>query len=136
MKVFLDANILFSASDPRSATRQLLDAVVDHGEAVTCVHAWEEARRNLEQKHPSRLPGFALLKKRVKISSAFALLPAVGLPDSDAPILSGSVGSGCTHLWTSDKRHFGMLYGRSICGVQVVSSIQLANELLERGWKP
>jgi uncharacterized protein len=134
MKVFLDANVLFSAADPESATRRLLEAVAGQGEAVTSPHAWEEARRNLQHKRPAHLEGLEDVGSRVKITGAFAKAPSVGLPDCDIPILSGAIGSECTHLWTSDKRHFGKLYGRSIGGVRVVSSIALADELLKHGW--
>jgi predicted nucleic acid-binding protein len=131
VKVFLDANILFSAADPESATRRLLEAVAGLGAVVTSPHAWEEARRNLQQKRPAHLKGLKDLPRYVEITSAFAEAPAVGLPACDIPILSGAIGAECAHLWTSDKQHFGKFYGKSISGVRIVSSIALADELLK-----
>jgi uncharacterized protein len=131
VKVFLDANILFSASDPRSATRELLETVAVGHTVVTSAHAWEEARRNLERKRPHFLPGLESLGGRIEVSKAFELPhdQPDGVAEKDVPILAGAVGARCTHLWTSDRRHFGHLYGKSAQGIRVLSSIQLAEEL-------
>lgn len=131
MKVFLDANILFSASDEKSATRRLLACLASHGEPVTNAHAWEEARRNLERKRPHLLAGFEGLRQIVPISHAFRLPADIEVAEKDKPILAGAIGAACTHLWTSDRQHFGSLYGVTLHGVRIVSSIQLA-DVLER----
>lgn len=130
MKVFLDANVLFSASDSGSATRHLLDRVLHAGAAVTSPHAWEEARRNLAQKRAQHLQGLSALQCQVSITHAFKLPSGVDLPDKDLPILAGAIGANCSHLWTSDRLHFGSLYGRVVHGVRIVSSLQLAEELM------
>lgn len=132
MRVFLDANILFSASDPESATRRLLRSVVALGQALTSPHAWEEARRNIEAKRPQFLQGLDGLRKDVETTHAFHLLTTPSLPDKDQPILAGAVGARCTHLWTSDRTHFGGLYGRMVSGVKIVSSVMLAEEIQNR----
>lgn len=129
MRVFLDANILFSAADSRSATRQLLDAVLDRAEAVTGQHALEEARRNLQIKRPQHLGGLTVIQRRITTTAAFDGQIHVQLPQEDIPIVAGASGSGCSHLWTSDRRHFGRYYGKKIGGVLVVSSIMLADLL-------
>lgn len=129
MKVFLDANILFSASDEESATRQLLNRLKEHAATVTSPHAWEEARRNIERKRPHHLPGLEGLHDLVTVTLPFRLPSDIEVVDKDKPILGGAIGAKCTHLWTSDRPHFGDLYGKTIHGVTVVSSIQLADEL-------
>lgn len=129
MKVFLDANILFSASDERSATRRLLELLSRRGTPVTSPHAWEEARRNLDRKRPHLLPGLEGLRSAVTITHAFQLPADIEIADKDKPVFAGAVGAGCTHLWTSDSLHFGALYGKTLHNVTVVSSIQLADEL-------
>jgi len=58
------------------------------------------------------------------------------MPDKDQLIIAGAMGAGCSHLWTNDARHFGSFYGRTIGRVRVVSSIMLAEELMDRGWSP
>jgi hypothetical protein len=129
VKVFLDANILFSASDEKSATRGLLDRLARRGALVTSPHAWEEARRNLERKRPHLLPGLESLRDIVVVTHAFVLPPDLKIVEKDQPIVAGAVGSACTHLWTSDRLHVGDLYGATLHGVTIVSSIQLADAL-------
>mgnify|MGYP001588157721 CR=1 FL=1 len=132
MKVFLDANVLFSASDTNSATRYLLNLLARYGKAVTSPHAWEEARRNLDRKRPHLVPGLEDLRHAVVITHAFRLPNDIQVVEKDKPVLAGAIGEGCTHLWTSDRLHFGVLYGTTIHGVVIVSSIQLAEEVRRR----
>ena len=129
MKVFLDANIFFSASDESSATRRLLVLLARNGKPVTGPHAWEEARRNLDRKRPHLLPGLEGLRSIVTIARAFRLPPDLDVTEKDKPVLAGAIGAECTHLWTSDRLHLGALYGKTLHGVTVVSSIQLADAL-------
>ena len=129
MKVFLDANILFSASVESSATRRLLGLLSRKDKPVTGPHAWEEARRNLDRTRPHLLQGLEGLRDIVTISHAFNLPPDLAVSEEDKPILAGAIGAECTHLWTSDRLHFGALYGTTLHGVTVVSSIQLADAL-------
>lgn len=129
MKIFLDANILFSASDHSSATFRLLGLLRENHQMVTSPHAWEEARRNLAAKRAHLLPGLEHLASLVATTHAFRL-PAVttDIVEKDQPILAGAIGAHCTHLWTSDQRHFGHLYGRTIEGVLICSSLRMAEE--------
>jgi hypothetical protein len=136
MRVFLDANVLFSAAAPGSATRQLLEALLARAEGITNRQAWEEARRNLECKRPALLLGLDELADRVRLTGRTVTVPPDLLPDKDTPVLAGAAGAECTHLWTSDQRHFGRYYGKDLLGVRVVSSILLADELLATGWRP
>jgi uncharacterized protein len=127
MRVFLDANILFSAADEGSATRQLLDKVFGCAEVLTNPHALEEARRNLRIKRPQQLPGLESVEGRLRLTEAFAPSARYDVPEEDVPILNGAVSSHCTHLWTSDRRHFGKYYGTRVEGVLVVSSVMLSD---------
>ena len=134
MRIFIDANILFSAANRTSATRSLFNAAATFAELVTNPHAWEEAYRNLLQKRPEHAMGMKNLRKYIELSAAFSHIAAADLPDHDIPILAGAIGAGCTHVWTSDKKHFGKWYGRQVHGVVVVSSVLLADILIEKGW--
>lgn len=129
MRVFLDANILFSASDPKSATRELFNRVQKRADLITNVHAKEEARRNLELKRTHLLSEFTNVIESVAISNTFCSSIEVALPEQDVPIMAGAISSRCTHLWTSDKRHFGKLYGKEILGVLVVNSIMMLDQI-------
>lgn len=136
MRVFADANILFSASVKESATRSLLNAANKYGRVITSPHAWEEAERNLSRKRPQHLKDFKELKKVINISNTFYKPMEIDLPQQDIPIIAGAAGAQCTYLWTSDKRHFSPFYGKSIHKVTVISSIMLADLLIKKGWKP
>ena len=126
MRIFLDANILFSAADEKSATHRLLLLVTEKERAFTSPHAWEEARRNLENKRAHFLQGLEQLRCHVDLTHAFdSRALDLNIEEKDVPILAGAITSGCTHLWTSDKTHFGHLYGQTMQGVKVVSSLQL-----------
>ncbi len=133
MKVFLDANILFSAATPDSPTRRLLEIVLTHARALTNEHAWEEARRNIERKRPQLSGELTRLRTRVEFTAKLAQVENPALPAKDQPILGGAVASGCSHLWTGDKRHFGALYGRTVSETRIVSGVMLANELAAAG---
>lgn len=136
MRIFADANILFSASDSCSATRILFDAARRGGsELVTNAHAWEEAERNILLKRPLQINGFNLLAPLLEKSQAFTPVTDSGLPAQDIPVLCGAIGSRCTHLWTGDKQHFGKWYGKSMHGVTVFSSLMLVDHLVKMGWK-
>jgi len=134
MRVFLDANILFSAADPRSATRRVLNVLLARSAAVANRHVWEEAVRNVARKRPGFLDGLRALEARLEFTAAFGPAGAAALPEKDQPVIRGAVGARCTHLWTSDRRHFGPLFGQQVHGTRIVSSIMLADELLAQGW--
>ncbi|MEI8122332.1 MAG: PIN domain-containing protein [bacterium] len=134
MRVFADANILFSAADPSSATRILLDVLFHHATVVVNEHVWDEARRNLAMKRSGLAGNLEKLKSRFQFSSQMEAVSSCPLPDDDQPVLGGAVAARCSHLWTGDKRHFGHLYGKTINGTLVVSATALADELIRKGW--
>ena len=134
MRVFLDANVLFSAADRTSSIRVLFDMVARHSEMVTCPHAAEEARRNIILKRPRHSIEIERLLTSIEVSHAFSQGVPVHLPPEDMPILAGAMGSRSTHLWTGDKRHFGSLFGKTIAGVTVVNATMVLDIAVNHGW--
>jgi hypothetical protein len=65
----------------------------------------------------------------VTLTYAFAYSPDLEVAEKDKPILAGAIGAACTHLWTSDRLHFGAWYGKCLHSVLIVSSIHLADLL-------
>ena len=63
MRVFLDANVLFSAAYRETGSVRAFFALAAVGACtlVSSGHAIEEARRNLAAKHPARLRDLELL---------------------------------------------------------------------------
>lgn len=117
-KIFLDANVLFSAAyRPDSAVAALWR--MKNVELLTSAYAAEEAMRNLadeEQRH--KLTG--LLGQMRIVTGASPLPHGVLLPDKDRPILQAAIHAEATHLLTGDQRHFGRHYGRRYGGVLIL----------------
>jgi predicted nucleic acid-binding protein len=121
MRVFLDANILFSAAQSNSRMRLLLESIQPRGQCVTNQYAIEEARRNIAAKIPSALGSLEELIKGCEVVQKFTTQLEVQLPLKDIPILGGAVAGRATHLLTGDRRDFGKLWGRTVRGVKVVT---------------
>lgn len=134
MRVFLDANILFSAAKSPGAIRQLVHQIQIRGhECVADEYVIAEARRNLEQKFPAARPDFEnLLRAISRLASPPALsIPSLDLllPEKDRPVLASAIQHRCQALLTGDKTHFGRLYGQTIAGVFIYSPQGLAEIL-------
>lgn len=134
MKIFLDANILFSAALPGSRTGKFLTVGLRQAEMVTSAYAVEEARRNLVRHNPVTLDELRRLVHALPLTNGTTILPDLALPAKDRPILEAAVAAECTHLLTGDFKHFGRLLGRSVGGVKITSMRMLADEFIARGW--
>jgi hypothetical protein len=131
VRAFLDANVLFSASNSGSNIARLVQLLLDQGTGVTSDFALEEARRNIELKRPDWSKRFQTLASHIEVvPSAHFELP-VELAEKDVPILCTAIHAACDALVTGDKRHFAYLYGQSIDGVKIMSLIDLAIALSE-----
>jgi len=134
MRIFLDANILFSAAKSAGAIRRLVEEIQACGyECVADEYVIAEARRNLEQKFPSALPDFENHLCGISRLASQPELAAPGLelllPEKDRPVLASAIQHRCDALLTGDKTNFGRLYGQTIAGVCIHSPQSLA-ELL------
>ena len=126
MRVFLDANILFSAADARSITSADLAELIRLGhEVVTNSYAWDETKRNLMRKRPHMLEGLEDLRSMLEIVDTSNPFLNIECAEKDKEILAGAISAGCTHLWTGDKRHFGTFYGKKVHGVLIVPSVSI-----------
>lgn len=129
MRIFLDANILFSAAQPHSRMRALLDVLLAQADCLTNECAAEEARRNLAAKFPDGVKVLERLLNKCEMISQLAPDAKAGLPLKDVPILGGAIAGHATHLLTGDERDFGKLWGRTIQGVKIISPRMLVEEL-------
>lgn len=112
MKVFVDANILFSAAyrEVNVQASLLLKGGTKGLRFFTCAYAVEEAKRNLERKAPAaleRLP--ALLKACQPVTTITQGEIPPGLPPKDHPIWLSARAAGCEVLLTGDRKDFGKL---------------------------
>lgn len=123
LRVFLDANVLFSAA-LGGAAFELLFELGRAGRVllVTSAHCVAEARVNLETKRPEAMAAFVARLAEVErapdvewgTERSLALLP----PD-DALVLDAALAAGCGVLVTGDRRHFGALMERDDVGLRV-----------------
>jgi len=133
MRIFLDANILFSGAQPHGRMRAFLDVLFKHYECLTNSYAVEEARRNLELKIPAALSCLDPLVKKCELVSSIAAEIEIDLKLKDVPILGGAIAGKASHLLTGDERDFGKYFGKAIQGVKIVSPRILADELVDLG---
>lgn len=127
MRVFLDANILFSAPySDQSGMRKLW--LLPDITLVTSVYAIEEAGRNLTTE-PQKIDLQSFVS-RTEVDNCGNPSPDLfieidNLPEKDRPILWAAIETRCTHLITGDKRHFGELYDTEVCGVRIMRARDL-----------
>jgi len=138
MRLFLDANVLFTAAHNPGGRAAALFALARQGACtlLSSPHAVEEARRNLKLKYPARAEALNGLLAHANIepeapSSLVTWALGHGLPLKDAPILAAAVQARSDVLVTGDRTHFGPLYGRSFEGVLVLSPAEALARLLE-----
>ena len=134
MRVFLDANILFSAAKSDGAVRELLRLLLDGGhECWVDDYVVIEARRNLAAKEPDALIALEALLKRLRIGPAQAPGPELKLvnwlPEKDRTVLASAMRLRCDALVTGDRTHFGPGYGKVFGGVTIHSPRSLAEQL-------
>jgi predicted nucleic acid-binding protein len=119
MRVFLDANILFSASFPESHLAAFLEELRRHSGLVTNTYATAEAERNIAAKFPKLLGGCQKFAKSLEV-----------IPTG---ILCGAIAGEADFLLTGDRKDFGHLFGTTVGGVMIVSLRELVAELVARG---
>ncbi len=114
LRVFVDANILFSAA--YQADHEFLQFWAEpRVVCLTSFYAADEARRNcMSDAQRTRLE--ALLEQTHFVSDATgSTLPAqFRLPPKDQPILAAALQAGADYLITGDKKHFAEWMGKPI----------------------
>jgi predicted nucleic acid-binding protein len=127
VRLFLDANVLFSAAQSIDGRARGLFKLAESGfcELVSSSHAINEARRNILVKHPSAANDLEELADHLtRVAEGgpglVSWASGHGLPENDAPILAAAAAAGADLLVTGDRRHFGHLFGKTIGRVRVV----------------
>jgi predicted nucleic acid-binding protein len=136
MRIFLDANVLFSAAKSDGAVRRLLALVSEAGhECWADGYVVEEARRNLVAKAPEGVPALSALLGRVRLAAAQphpgAAEATVALPEKDRPVLAAAIRLKCDALVTGDRTHFGAFDRKRLGGVTMYSPRRLAEALAD-----
>jgi len=119
-RLFLDANVLFSAAW-RGNSGLLRLWKLPGAELVSSAYAIDEARRNITDTGArARLEALLAETTIVAEGSLAALPPHPTLASKDRPILAAAIRAGATHLITGDRKDFGRLCGRRPGGVLVL----------------
>jgi len=118
-RLFLDANVLFSAAyREESPLRRLWRQ--PRAELITSAYALVEVERHLDAERKRRLLDLVQGMEIVPDVPTDDLPPGIALRDKDAPILVAAIAASATHLITGDRRDFGSLFGRKVGGVLVL----------------
>ncbi|MFY9974122.1 MAG: PIN domain-containing protein [Chromatiaceae bacterium] len=139
MRLFLDANILFSAAHNPSGNACALFSLARKGvvQLYSSGFAHDEARRNIALKFPQCREALEDLLKEIEQVREPQLqyvraARLAGLPEKDAPILAAATAARVDALVTGDKRHFGTLFGQRVGSVIVLPPADALQLVLER----
>jgi predicted nucleic acid-binding protein len=122
-RVFLDANVLYSAAWRQTHTGLRCLWSLRDVTLLSSAYAIEEASRNLHAPQQRRALNelvLALEVVDVKTSTARTFPPHIKLPVKDRPILRAAITGGATHLLTGDRKHFGCYFNQTIEGVLIL----------------
>ena len=123
MRVFLDANVLFTAAHNPKGKAALVIKLGAEGlfQLATSAYAKEEARRNLERKAPGCLTEFSRVLSKIRLVADNPSIPSpADLAEKDWPIYRAAHACKANVLLTGDHRDFGFL----------MNAPELANGLL------
>lgn len=132
-RVFLDANVLFSAAY-RETTGLLRLWRLDGVELLTSDYAVQEATANLtDAAQHARLTELLKTMLLIRHSVAASALPVgIHLPEKDVPILLGAIRARATVLLTGDNSHFGRYFGKTVAGVRILPPAEFLLEMTLR----
>lgn len=137
MRLFLDANVLFSAAWSDENRLQVFFDLAAGGVCtlLSSAFAMDEAQRNITFKRPECASRLSVLFTRIEqvgeaLPSMVHWAIAQGVPAKDAPILAAARQSQSDVLITGDVTHFGHLFDREIEGMRVLSPAAALSILL------
>ena len=110
-RLFLDANVLFTAAHNPDGKAALIISFGEAGILQVCTSAFaaEEARRNLSVKFPNALKQFSEILQTAAIVPERPDAPfPPDLTEKDRPIFQAALACKATHLITGDTAHFGI----------------------------
>jgi len=139
MRLFLDANVLFSAAHRETGSVRAFFVLARAGvcELVSSAYAVEEARRNILRKYPGRSADLRALTAALTLCGeanrpTLAWAAQHGLPPKDVPILAAAVQAQVDLLVTGDRTDFGHLYRKTLRGVTILAPVPALEAVLDR----
>ena len=133
-RLFLDANVLFSAAHNSEGKSVFIIELAATGrwKIFTSAFTAEEARRNLDLKYPEKILSFnKLLEKMTVVAESSGLPFPAGLMEKDRPVFQAAMNCKATHLITGDIVHFGKYMRKpdETFGIIVMTPAQFLNSL-------
>lgn len=131
MRVFLDANILFTAAhNPNGKAAFVIElGSSGHFQLFASEYTREEASRNLSAKYPSCTPNLEALLRHLIITPTNPGAPCpASLAAKDCAVFQAAATCRATHLLTGDVKHFGPLMNRPDATFSIV--VQSVNDFL------
>jgi predicted nucleic acid-binding protein len=120
-RLFLDANVLFSAAYREGAGIERLWKI-DRARLFSSGYAVDEAERNLAG--PAQRSRLEELLTSLELVPTMMIPPAlredIELPEKDWPIIGGAISAEATHLITGDLSHFGPYFHKRVRGILVL----------------
>ncbi|MFI5181324.1 MAG: putative toxin-antitoxin system toxin component, PIN family [Thermoanaerobaculia bacterium] len=119
-RLFLDANVLFSAAWREDSGLLHLWKLRD-AEILSSAYTVDEARRNLGYVEARARLDILLAETTIVAEGPAAALPSnLVLAGKDRPVLAAAIHAKATHLITGDRRDFGKLFERRLVGVLIL----------------
>jgi len=128
MKLFLDANVIFTATYSAQGLSRGLFRLAAAVKCSLCTSAFahEEAVRNLHKKAPDKHADLTTLMQQVDILTEphprwVAWAERLPLAGKDAPVLAAAIQGKADIFVTGDRRDFGHLFGQVLEGVKILT---------------
>jgi predicted nucleic acid-binding protein len=121
LRVFLDSNVLFSASRDLASRFlgfwRLRDTAI-----ITSHYVVDEVSRNIKTADQRRRFEVLLAQTEFVSDADVRMIPAdIGMVAKDQPILAAAIAASVDYLATADKKHFAHLYGTRVSGVLIMN---------------
>jgi predicted nucleic acid-binding protein len=127
MRIFLDANVLFSAAYRPASPLLAFFRLADLGmcELLGSPLVLDEARRNITRKYPAGSDELERLIAQLTVCQEATVgevrwARSTGLAEKDAPILAAAARAKADILVTGDRTDFGALFERRLHGVELL----------------
>ena len=136
MRLFLDANVLFTAAhNPGGKAALVIELGAQrHWRLFSSPYAFEEARRNLQREFPDSARMLAALERELHfVEHRPSLEFPEGLAEKDRPIFQAALACRAGFLLTGDLRDFGRFMNRPeiTFGVRVMTVADFLRTLAE-----
>ena len=136
MRLFLDANVLFTAAhNPNGKAALVIElGAQGHWQLFSSPYAFEEARRNLQRKFPDSARMLATMGRELRlVEHRPSLGSPEGLAEKDRPIFQAALACRAGFLLTGDLRDFGRSMNRpeSTFGVRVMTVADFLRTFVE-----